>query len=99
MNQLDILTARIERGYRLSKDPEKRPVLRSARELVEAAAVTGQGVTLNAAQAQALHAWLDYHAAAQELGLRDVATSRMTEEPTNIVRFPMSDGSRVTSHE
>jgi hypothetical protein len=88
MGYIDILQARIERGYRLSKDPERRPILRSAMDLVEAAAVTDTGVTLNAAQSKALHAWLDYHAAAQELGLRDVAQNRATAAPENVVPFP-----------
>jgi len=95
MTPLDLLQARIERGYQLTKDPERRPILRSARELVEAAAATGTEVTLNAVQAAALHAWIDYHAAAQELGLREVAEARGAgaEMPGNVVQFPGGSGS------
>lgn len=84
MTHLDILAARIERGYRLAKDPDRRPILTGAMELVEAAAVCGAGVTLNAVQTAALHAWLDYHEAARELGLRG---ARPEAPATNVVPF------------
>lgn len=83
-NPIDHLHARIERGYRLARDPERRPILASAKQLLEAAAVTGTGVTLNAIQASALHVWLEYHDAAQELGLRE---ARATTGPANVIPF------------
>lgn len=92
MTHLDILSARIERGYRLAKDPDRRPILTSALDLVEAAAACGQGVTLNPVQTAALHAWLDYHAAAQELGLRETApretrAASASTAPGNVIPF------------
>lgn len=88
MGGLEILHAKIERGYRMAKDPERRPILRSALELLEAAAVTGTGLTLNPVQTAALAQWLDYHQAAQELGIRDRTGEKATEVPGNVVRFP-----------
>jgi len=47
-------------------------------------------------EAAALHAWIDYHAAAQELGLRETieAHGPGAEMPGNVVRFPGGSGSR-----
>jgi len=93
MNGLEILHAKIERGYRLAKDPEKRPILTSALELVEAAAVTGTALTLNPVQTAALAHWLEYHHAAQELGIRDRGAAR-EDTPGTVVAFPGAEGLR-----
>lgn len=58
---------RIETGYRITRDPERRPILKSAFELLIAAAEADQPLTLNPVQAKALAAWVDGQQAAQEL--------------------------------
>jgi len=89
MTQSDILFAQIENGYRLSKDPDRRPILNSAFDVIEAAAVTHTHATLNAAQVGALFTWIQSQQAAHSLGLRetakDVATTPTT--PTNVIPF------------
>ena len=85
LSPVEILHAKVERGYRLARDPERRPILGSARQLLEAAAVTGSGLTLNAIQAAALHVWLEYHDSAQALGVRERATTKGA--PTNVIPF------------
>lgn len=101
MSPLDLIHARIERGYRMARNPETRPILQSALQLVEAAAATGTGLTLNPVQAAALQDWLDYHAAAQELGLREARATSPTEgrategRPTpKVIPFPKPQPTR-----
>lgn len=98
MTYLDVLTAKIEAGYRLQKDPERRPILRSALELVDAARHAGAGVTLNPVQTAALAQYLEYHEAQRELRMRKAEESRGGGSPVptgapgavpdNVILFP-----------
>jgi hypothetical protein len=99
MSQLEYLQARLTRCQEFFAESKNMDLARSARQLVEAASATGQGVTLNPAQTRALWIQLDADAAAKEarrLTARAEAR-REAEESGKIVPFPMSSGSRVTS--
>lgn len=83
---------RIETGYRITRDPERRPILKSAFNLLLAASESDQSLTLNPVQAKALAAWVDGQQAAQELRatLAPAAASSSAPQsrtPSNIIPF------------
>lgn len=66
MTHLEHLADRLAAARAFFRPQSRRDLLESVRQLVEAAGVTGTGVTLNAPQAQALRVYLDSVAAIQE---------------------------------
>jgi hypothetical protein len=85
-----VLHALIERGYRLQKDPQKRPILTGMLEKVEAAQATGTGLELLPIEAAALADLLTYHDACRALGMRRTAEREASASMRDrvIVPFP-----------
>lgn len=86
-----VLHALIERGYRLQKDPTKRPILKGALDKLEAARTTGTGLALLPVEAAALSDLLTYHEACRALGMRRAAEAEadVTQRERVIVPFPI----------
>lgn len=84
-----VLEALIERGYRLQKDPAKRPILMGAVQKLEAAHATGTGAELMPIEAAAIAEYLAYHEACRALGLRRSAETEAATKPAKIVPFPI----------
>jgi hypothetical protein len=85
MDKLDELAYRIHCAREFFRPRPRRDLIESVHQLVDAAAATGSGLTLNAPQAQALRVYLDSVVAMRET--RVVEQAAAMAEANNILPF------------
>lgn len=86
MTKIQELAHRIDCARRYFAPRERRDLVESVHRLVEAAAVTGTGLSLNAPQADALRVYLDSVIALRETRLVESAAAE-AEAPGNVIPF------------
>lgn len=86
MTKLEELAYRIDRARAFFRPRERRDLVHSVHQLVEAAAACGSGLTLNAPQAQALRVYLDSVIALRETRVIEQAAA-LSDTPPNLIPF------------
>jgi hypothetical protein len=84
MSHLEVLSAQISRARDYFRQKGHLGYLTSAREIIDASAHCGQGVTLNDNQTRALALYLESQQAMREIHL--IQQSRQPA-PANVIRF------------
>jgi hypothetical protein len=89
MTKLQELAYRIDCARDFFRLRERRDLIDSVHLLVEAAAVTGQGLTLNAPQTDALRVYLDSVIALRETRVIEQAAV-LADAPANVIPLPIA---------
>lgn len=89
MTKLQELSYRIDCARAYFRPRERRDLIESVHRLVEAAAVTGTGLTLNAPQTDALRVYLDSVAALRETRVLEQAAV-LADAPANVIPLPLA---------